>query len=617
MTISGRRPSAVMTRLHVASPPETPWMLFDGDCGFCRFWVERWKVLLHGKVVFHPYQEQTARFPEIPGQAFRKAVHLVEPSGDVTRGAEAVFQALAKSERHWALSLYRDLPGFAAATELAYRMIAQHRDAAARATRLFWGKNPAPPTHARSTWLFLRILGAISLIAFLSLGTQIDGLIGEGGILPARNFLRAVSAQVDSQKFWLAPTVCWISASNGFLHFLCLAGAIFSILLMLDVAPAACAFVLWALYLSLSVVCRDFLSFQWDILLLEMLFLAIFLSPLRFRRRTPAEPPAFAHWLGRWLLFRLMFFSGAVKLASGDPHWRDLTALRYHYETQPLPTWIGWYAHHFPAKAQTACAAAMFAIELVVPFLLFAPRRARNLGLVGIAAFQAVIGLTGNYAFFNLLAIALCVLACDDQTLGGRSRAAPEPRIRWSRWVLAPLAAVVLTVSGLQAEEVLLRRAWPAPARALAQIVAPFRSINSYGLFAVMTTTRPEIVVEGSDDGASWKAYEFRWKPGDLSRRPGFAEPHQPRLDWQMWFAALGSLEQNPWIEAFLARLLEGSPEVLRLLKTNPFPNAPPRYIRALIYDYRFTSLEEKKRTGRWWKRELLGAYTPVFSNRP
>ncbi len=171
-------------------------------------------------------------------------------------------------------------------------------------------------------------------------------------------------------------------------------------------------------------------------------------------------------------------------------------------------------------------------------------------------------------------------------------------------------------MSGLQAEEALFHRIWPRSAVLLAEAVEPFRTINSYGLFAVMTTTRPEIVVEGSADGETWKPYEFRWKPGDLARRPAFVEPHQPRLDWQMWFAALGSLEQNPWLEGFLSRLLDGSPDVLRLLETNPFPGAPPRYVRALLYDYKFTTLEEKRRTGKWWKRELLGAYTPVFSKR-
>ena len=601
----------------VASPPDVPWVLFDGDCDFCRFWVERWTTILRGRAVFLPYQEAGGRFPEIPVDQFQKAVHLIEPSGEVTRGAEAVFRARALSGKRWALACYRKLPAFAPATELAYRLIAEHRNAAALATRLVWGNDPGPSTYARSTWIFLRILGAISLVAFLSLGAQIDGLVGQRGILPAQRFLQAVSARFGPEKFWLAPTLCWISASNGFLHFLYLAGAALSIFLMLDLAPAACAFLLWAAYLSLAVVCQEFLGFQWDILLLESLFLAIFLAPLRFRPGGPTAPPKIAHWLSRWLLFRLMFSSGVVKLASGDPHWRDLSALRFHYETQPLPTWIGWYAHHLPARAQTFTAAALFAIELAIPFLVFAPRRLRNFGLALLVSLQTAIGLTGNYAFFNLLAIGLCVLVCDDQTLPGRLRTGPDSRVRWPRWLLASVAAVVVAVSGVGIEEMLFGRAWPEPAVALAEAAGPFRTINRYGLFAVMTTSRPEILVEGSGDGKVWKPYVFRWKPGELSRRPGFVEPHQPRLDWQMWFAALGSLEQNPWLEAFLSRLLEGSPDVLRLLRTNPFPGAPPRYVRALVYDYRFTSAEEKRRTGNWWKRELLGAYSPVFSSGP
>ncbi len=607
-----------MTTASVASPPDLPWMLFDGDCGFCRFWVERWKAILGDRVVFHPYQEVVDRFPEIPVERFRKAVHLVEPSGEVTSGAEAVFRACSVAGRKLALGLYGHLPGFAALTELAYRIIAEHRSAATVATRLVWGTDPRPSTYAKSTWLFLRILGGISLVAFLSLWVQIDGLVGPRGVLPAARFLQAISARFGAAKFWLAPTLCWISSSSGFLHFLCLGGAALSILLMLDVAPAACSFLLWAAYLSLSVAGQEFLSFQWDILLLESLFLAIFLSPLRIGRRkgAPAEPPALVRWLSRWLLFRLMFFSGVVKLASGDPHWRDLSALRFHYETQPLPTWIGWYAFHLPARGQTLSTVVLFAIELGAPFLVLAPRRLRHFGLGLLVALQIAIGLAGNYAFFNLLAIALCLLAWDDQSLPGAFREPSISEARWPRWILVAVAALVLTVSGVEIEEVLFRAAWPAPAAIVAEAAEPFRTINSYGLFAVMTTTRPELVVEGSDDGTTWKPYEFRWKPGDLSRRPGFVEPHQPRLDWQMWFAALGSLDQNPWVEGFLARLLEGSPDVLRLLKTNPFPVHPPRFIRALQYDYRFTSFDEKHRTGNWWKRELLGAYTPVFSGK-
>ena len=600
----------------VASPPDISWMLFDGDCGFCRFWVERWKIVLGDRIVFRPYQDVVDRFPEIPVGEFRKAVHLVEPSGAVSRSAEAVFRARAIAGKSLLQNLYRHLPGFRGATELAYRLIAEHRGAADTATRLIWGRDPRPPTWARSTWLFLRILGAISFIAFLSLWVQIDGLAGSGGILPAGRFLDAVSSRFGMEKLWLAPTLCWISASNGFLHFLCLAGAVVSGLLMFDVAPAACALFLWADYLSLSIVAQEFLSFQWDILLLESLFIAIFLSPLRILppKSPPAEPPAVARWMSRWLLFRLMFFSGVVKLASGDPHWRNLSALRFHYETQPLPTWIGWFAHQLPPKAQTLSTLLMFAVELGASCLIFAPRRLRHFGLVLLIGLQVAIGLTGNYAFFNLLAIALCLLAWDDQSLPGRREEPRVPRIRWPRWILIAVAAVVVTVSGVEIEEVLFRGAWPAPAVAVAELAGPFRTINSYGLFAVMTTTRPEIIVEGSDDDANWKAYEFRWKPGDLSRRPAFVEPHQPRLDWQMWFAALGSLDQNPWMEAFLGRLIDGSPDVLRLLRTNPFPDRPPRYVRAREYDYKFTTFDEKRRTGNWWKRTVTGDYSPVFS---
>jgi hypothetical protein len=317
----------------------------------------------------------------------------------------------------------------------------------------------------------------------------------------------------------------------------------------------------------------------------------------------------------RWLLFRLMFGSGVVKLRSGDAAWRSLTALQYHYETQPLPTWVGFYAHHLPASIHVACAAVMFLIELVLPWLIWFPGRWRRVPLVAFVAFQILIAVTGNYAFFNLLTIALCVFLADPGLLPRRWRpAAPTAEAAatlfgaWPRALLAPFVAVVVLVSAVHFSEATLRvgAPWPSPVFWLARAVSPLRSVNSYGLFAVMTTTRPEIVVEGSDDGETWRAYEFRYKPGDPHRRPGFVAPHQPRLDWQMWFAALGgSCDQSPWMQGLFQRLREGSPPVVGLLGSNPFPDRPPRYVRALLYDYRFADLATHRRTGEWWQRRL------------
>jgi hypothetical protein len=343
------------------------------------------------------------------------------------------------------------------------------------------------------------------------------------------------------------------------------------------------------------------------------------------------HPPRTVLWLLRWLLFRLMFLSGAVKLLSGDPTWHNLTALQYHYETQPLPTWVAWHAHHLPAGFQEFSTRVMFFVELGLPFLIFLPRRLRFVACGAFVLLQLGIALTGNYTFFNLLAILLCVLLLDDAVIRKiipqrwRSEAkanAPASitafrrRLRTARVAgLASLAIFIFMMSGFLFYGSLRREFNPdGLLTKVYQKVASFRSINSYGLFAVMTTNRPEIIIEGSNDGQEWRAYEFKHKPGTLDQRPGFVAPHQPRLDWQMWFAALGTYDQNTWFQRFCFRLLQGSPEVLRLMEKNPFPKAPPKFIRASLYEYHFTTAAEKAKTGNWWKREYKGLYAPVWS---
>jgi hypothetical protein len=332
-------------------------------------------------------------------------------------------------------------------------------------------------------------------------------------------------------------------------------------------------------------------------------------------------------WLLRFLLFKLMFLSGVVKLASGDPAWHSLTALTRHYETQPLPTWLAWFAHQLPLWFQKASCVLMFVIELAAPFLIFLPRRLRMIGASALALLQLFILLTGNYTFFNWLTLALCVLLLDDFTLvkilprkfttlySQLSRVEPSSADRWRLMNVVPIAIIFVSISMIQLTLPFgtLPR-WAAPVLQVYRWLSPFRSINSYGLFAVMTMERPEIIVEGSSNGSDWKEYEFPYKPGDVKRRPRFVAPYQPRLDWQMWFAALGNHRQNPWFVNFCARLLQGSPEVLALLKTNPFGHEPPRFVRARLYDYRFTTPEERRRTGTWWHRELKGEYLPPIS---
>ena len=477
---------------------------------------------------------------------------------------------------------------------------------------------PRPDLHGWMRDAFLRLLGAVYLVAFLSLWVQAEGLIGSRGILPIRELLDLARERLGASRYWVVPTVFWIADGDGTLHVVCAAGTLLSLVALLGRARALVMLGLWALYLSLAVAGEDFLSFQWDALLLEAGLLAAALAPRGILRRHPAPAPLLIIWMYRWLLFRLMFGSGVVKLRSGDPTWRSLTALSYHYETQPLPTWIGFYAHHLPARVQVASAVVMFAIELLLPLLIWLPPPWRRLPLVGFVGFQILIAATGNYAFFNVLTIALCVFLADPDLLPRRWRPTAAPGDTqtslfgpWPRALLAPFVGVVALVSAAEFTEATLGVGlpWPSPAIGLARAVSPLRSVNSYGLFAVMTTTRPEIVVEGSDDGETWRAYEFRYKPGDLGRRPGFVAPHQPRLDWQMWFAALGGCDQSPWLQRLFQRLREGSPPVLGLLGSNPFPDRPPRYVRALLYDYHFADLATHRRTGEWWQRRLEGEF--------
>ncbi|MBZ0301037.1 MAG: lipase maturation factor family protein [Anaerolineae bacterium] len=480
-----------------------------------------------------------------------------------------------------------------------------------------------PPTNSLTRWLFLRALAIIYFIAFASLAAQILGLVGSGGILPIRDTLQTLQNYYGPQAYNLFPSLVWWNASDGGLLFLTHAGMILSVLLLLDIAPLFSAALLWGLYLSLVTAGQIFLRYQWDLLLLETGFLAILLAPPHIvpRRSAQRSPSPLNIWLLRWLLFRLMFSSGVVKLTSGDPTWANLTALTYHYTTQPLPTPLAWFMHQLPLPFQQASAAFMFGVELILPLFIFGPRRLRWIAAAGIAALQVLIALTGNYTFFNLLALALCIPLLDDAflrrllpgVLTARFDSTPVRLPAYRRALLGLVAALVFALGGIQMlYRVIGRTGLPEPVLNVVNFLAPLRIANSYGLFAVMTTTRPEILVEGSNDGQTWQAYRFKDKPGDLQRPPPWVAPHQPRLDWQMWFAALGPPSQSPWFSAFVQRLLEGKPDVLALLETNPFPDAPPRYVRAQLYDYQFTTMEERSQTGAWWTRQLIGEYVPA-----
>ncbi|HSA91834.1 MAG TPA: lipase maturation factor family protein [Terriglobales bacterium] len=620
--------------LHLESGTARPVLVFDGECGFCRAWVEYWKPLTGERVEYVAFQEVGERFPQVAREDFAAAVTLVEPDGRVLRGAEAVFTLLEPVRgKRWMLWAYEHVPLAEPLTEAFYGWVARHRPLALRVTKLLWGVPLRPQRFTLGPWLFLRALAAIYAIAFASFGVQVTGLIGEHGVLPVAELLPQAQAALGARAYWALPTVFWLDASDRALEAVCVAGVMLAVLLFFlggtgrisASARGVVCLTLFGLYLSLATAGQDFMNFQWDALLLEAGFLAIFLDVGKVTR-----------WLFRWLLFRLVFLSGAVKLLSGDPAWRALAALRYHYETQPLPTLPAWYMHQLPLEFHKLEAVAMFAAELAVPFLFFAPRSIRHFAALVSLGLQALIFVTGNYTFFNLLTVALCLFLLDDALIGRWVPARVLPQglkpsalresggvpvgenhgvSRWKMVVGSLVASFVLLVSGYELAEMFFR-VQSETGYALLMRVYPFRVVNTYGLFAIMTTSRGEIVLEGSNDGVVWQEYEFKYKPGDVMRQPRWVEPHQPRLDWQMWFAALGSPRHHPWVIRLMVRLLEGRPEVLALLGKNPFPEKPPKFVRARFYEYRFTTPEERRQTGAWWSRDLRGVYVPEIALR-
>jgi predicted DCC family thiol-disulfide oxidoreductase YuxK len=606
---------------------EKPLLVYDGDCSFCRVWIERWRAITLDRIEYAPFQEVAEQFPNIPRENFARAVQLILPSGEAFSAAQAVFRSLAFVPGFaWMLWLYQHLPGAAAVSESFYRFVARNRNPLYRLTRLFWGRHFERPSFALASWVFLRLLGIAYFFAFLSLATQITGLVGHNGILPAADFLATIRSRLGSERYWFFPTLAWFGSSDKALEVMCASGAIGSLLLIFDIAPILVLSVLWILYLSLVTAGQDFLSYQWDSLLLEAGFLAILLAPAHLwpRGLTKGPPPRAVRWLLWLLLFRLMFSSGVVKLASGDETWHSLTALEYHYYTQPLPTPIAWYLHLAPAWFQHSSVAFVLLIEIAVPFLIFAPRLWRFVGGSFLILLQLLITITGNYAFFNLLTVALCILLFDDAFLErffprALSQKLPIAPLRPRRFsargrVTAPLVLIIFLAGMLQLSDLFPVRWLPAQAFELLSALQPVRLVNGYGLFALMTISRLEIIIEGSNDGKTWVDYGFKFKPGDVRRTPGWVEPFQPRLDWQMWFAALGDYQSSPWFSRLMLKLLEGSHPVLALLDRNPFPWSPPKYVRALVYDYTFTNGSERRATGQWWNRRLMGDYFPTVT---
>ena len=501
-------------------------------------------------------------------------------------------------------------------------------------------------------WIFLRWLGFIYFSAFFSLIFQIRGLIGPEGILPAGDYLQAVAHSLGHARFWYAPTLLWFSSGSHMLVAICCVGMAAAVLLAFNLWPRGALAACFVCFVSFVSAAGDFSGYQSDGMLLEAGFIALFFAPPGFRPRLGvAHPPSRASlFLLQWEWFRIYFESGVVKIASGEPQWRNMTAMDEYYQNGPLPTWIGWYLQHLPHWFHASTAYATLALELGLVWMLFLPRRWRILCFFIVTPWQIGIILTANYTFLNYLVLALGFLLLDDRLLlslvprrwkpylGSQLKADRVIEVRATDPGAAELGsssktrnlsthpqltAIKFSLIGLMLGWIFYSTTaqmiwilWPSLKLPTTPVEAldPFRIANRYGLFAVMTRGRYEIEFQGSQDGQTWEAYPFRYKPQDPSKPPGIYAPYQPRFDWNLWFASLGSWRQYPIVLSTEIQLLSNDSDVLALFAGNPFLHEPPRQVRAVLWQYWFTTAEEKRKTGLWWRRQFLGLYAPAIT---
>jgi hypothetical protein len=468
---------------------------------------------------------------------------------------------------------------------------------------------PSGKDHWLTRLVFQRGLALVYLIAFLVAANQFVPLLGERGILPVPSFVQQVPFSAAPSLFFLFPRdwafsgAAWLGVALSLLALSGLSekrGWLFS---------AVTWGAMWLLYLSFVNVGQTFYAFGWETMLLEAGFLAIFLGPER------TVPSLIVIFLIRWMLFRTMFGAGLIKIR-GDSCWRDLTCLYYHYETQPMPNPFSWYFHWLPKPVHRFGVLFNHFTELVVPFAYFAPQPiAAVAGLITIY-FHLWLMASGNFSFLGLLTIVLATSTLSDRWLGKVVRRAPPAELaspRTHRYAVLALAVVVAVLS-IQPVLNLL-----SPGQAMNASYDPLHLVNTYGAFGSITRPRYEVIVSGTNDaviGADtvWREYEFKAKPGDPDRRPPQIAPYHLRLDWMMWFCGFTPWYQEPWFVNFVAKLLQDDEKALSLMAENPFPDRPPRFVRALLYEYRFTTPAERRKTGAWWSRELKGLYFPAVS---
>jgi hypothetical protein len=541
----------------------------------------------------------------------------------------------------------------------------------------FAGTGPAGPRgHLLPRWLFLRALALIYFSVFYSLVFQIRGLLGPNGLLPANAYLEQLAQLVGASRYWYAPTLLWLGSGDFALMALCWTGMIASLLLFLNFWPRGMLVICFLLFLSFVSAAQEFSAYQSDGMLLSAGFISFFFAPGGWcpswgERQPPSRASLF---LLQLLWFSIYFDSGIAKYFGGDPSWRDLTAMDQYYQNGPLPTWIGWYVQQLPHRFHATTTAVTLLVEVLLVWMLFLPRRFRIVCFCVVTGLQIAITLTANYAFLNYLVLALGILLLDDLLLirllprhyanpvqegilhdpaqeqvlvphdspssssttsahvaNDSETRSPAETVSgngiWffgarnflsaaGLWLRAFCLSWLLYASFYLVVEQVFRSVPLLPWRPVS-LLEPLRIANSYGLFGRMTWKRYEIEFQGSDDGVNWTVYPFCNKPQNPAEAPRIYAPYQPRFDWNLWFASLGYWRDNQWVLRVEERLLLNEPNVLRLFAANPFPNRPPKQVRAVLWQYWFTDRAAKRATGLWWRRELQGLFAPALARGP
>lgn len=574
-------------------------------------------------LAFYPNDSPEIEHPGLTEDDLHKAVYYFREDGSVCYGADAVFLTFTHMHMGFFNWIFRHVPGVKWSTRKMYALVSANRPIFSKVSRFLYGSSYHPSTYIAVKSFFLRGLGVIYVMAFLSLWVQVQGLYGAHGILPIAAYLQRAFEVLGTGAYLRVPSVFWVNASDVMLSVVCGVGVAASVLVIWGRFRALGLFLAWICYLSFVTTGQDFLSFQWDVLLLEVGFLALFLnSKVRVLS-------GISHWLLCWTLFRLMLSSGLVKLLSMDPVWRDGIALTFHYWTQPLPHIGGWLMYQMPLWFHKTSCWMMFFVELVVVWGILLPRRIRFWAFWPLFGLQFVIMFTGNYGFFNLLMMLLCLLMLTDHQLitrwpfrlfrrdkgngveGGwvgatalteQSVRLNQRRMTWMAGIGTLFLGYLFLVSiSLESNRFLGRDILPAVVQESYVPLSSFQLVNGYGLFAVMTKSRLELVIEGSTDGVTWKPYGFKFKPQDPSKMPLWVMPHQPRLDWQFWFASLQSPRFPYWMRGLGQGIAEQNPAVLGLLGENPFPGQAPTFLRVTGKMYKFSTMDRRFKEDVYW----------------